>query len=48
LSSEDNKIITPPIELFHGDILKSDWAKEADLIYISSVCFPETLISKIG
>ena len=44
----DSKIFIPPIELIHGDILQTPWAPEADIVYISSVCFPEILIQKIG
>ena len=38
----------PPIDLVHGDILKTEWAKEADIVYVSSVCFPEILNSRIA
>jgi hypothetical protein len=36
-----------PVEIIHGDILKTDWS-EADILYISSVCFPDDLYEAIA
>ena len=36
-----------PIEIMQGDILKTDWS-DADILYISSVCFPDVLYDGIA
>ena len=36
----------PLLEIRTGDILDTDWS-DADLVYMSSICFPEQLIQKI-
>ena len=45
-SSEGAKIA--PTSVIMGDILKTDWWSEADIVYCSSVCFPEELNEGIG
>ncbi|CAI2363701.1 unnamed protein product [Moneuplotes crassus] len=35
------------IEIQHGDLLQTDWS-EADILYISSVCFNEEMLKKIN
>jgi hypothetical protein len=50
-NSQENslqKIELAPIEIIQGDILKTDWANDADIVYISSVCFPDTLMRGIA
>jgi hypothetical protein len=42
-----SQIHLPSLEVYHGDILKTDWS-DADILYISSVCFSEVLLSAIG
>ena len=32
-----------PISIVEGDILTTDWWSKADIVYSSSVCFPEEL-----
>jgi hypothetical protein len=32
---------TVPIEIFQGDMLEVDWWSTADIIYTSSICFPD-------
>ena len=34
------------IEIQHGDLLKTDWS-EADILYVSSVCFSEEMLEGI-
>ena len=46
-SSAAIPIHLPSLEVVHGDILKTDWS-EADILYISSVCFSEALLSAIA
>lgn len=36
-----------PIEVIQGDILTHDWF-DADLIYLSAVCFSEELVAKVA
>lgn len=33
----------PPLSIQEGDILQTKWWQEADIVYSSSVCFPEEL-----
>ena len=37
-----------PIEIFHGDMVEVDWWSTADIVYASSVCFPDELIEAIA
>ena len=37
-----------PIEIMQGDILQTPWWQDADIVYSSSVCFPEELNEGIG
>lgn len=39
--------IKAAISVIRGDILTVDWS-DADLVYISSLCFPETLLTEIA
>ena len=41
VKSEDRKLC--PITIIKGDILEVDWWSSADIVYSSSVCFPEFL-----
>ena len=36
----------PGIEVYHGDMLKTDWS-DADILFSSSICFPNELIEGI-
>ena len=36
-----------PVEIYQGDMLKFDWS-DADIIYLSSVVFPEELIEGLA
>ena len=36
-----------PIEVFKGDMLELDWWSTADIVYASSICFPDSLIEGI-
>ena len=36
-------LVVSKTEVVQGDMLESDWYKEADLVYVSSVCFPKEL-----
>ena len=36
----------PLMDIREGDILEIDWS-EADLVYISSICFPESVLHRI-
>jgi precorrin-6B methylase 2 len=35
-----------PVNVLQGDLLDEDWS-DADIVYVSSVCFPEELIDRI-
>lgn len=41
----DEKIV--PIDIIQGDMLKVDWS-DADIIYASSICFPDELVDGIA
>lgn len=41
VNSTDEKIA--PIEIIEGDLLEIDWWNQADIVYSSSVCFPQFL-----
>ena len=43
-----DQIKLPSIEIIEGDLLKSKWPEEADIVYSSSVCFPKELTEAIG
>jgi predicted RNA methylase len=36
-----------PIEIVKGDMLEVDWS-DADIIYASSICFPDELVEGIA
>ena len=36
-----------PIEIFQGDMLEVDWSN-ADIVYASSICFPDALVEGIA
>ena len=36
-----------PIEISQGDMLEVDWSN-ADIVYASSICFPDTLVEGIA
>ena len=37
-----------PIEILQGDMLEVDWWSSADIVYASSICFPDSLIEGIA
>lgn len=43
----ERSISHAPIEVHQGDILDFDWY-DADIIYLSALCFPAELIAKIA
>lgn len=45
-ASDSVRNILPLIDIKEGDILDIDWT-DADLVYISSICFPESVLQKI-
>ena len=38
----------PEIEIIHGDILKTDWNSEADIVYCANVTFPRDMMDRIA
>lgn len=36
-----------PIEIYQGDMLELEWWSQADIVYASSVCFPDSLVDGI-
>lgn len=42
-SKDEEKIELAPIEVNQGDLLETEWWRDADIVYSSSVCFPEFL-----
>jgi len=40
------KVTNVPMNIIHGDMLEVDWS-DADLIFTSSICFPQELIDGI-
>jgi hypothetical protein len=36
-----------PIEILKGDMLEVDWSN-ADIVYASSICFPDSLVEGIA
>ena len=45
---EKDKFKLPECSVIEGDLLKCDWPEEADIVYVSSVCFPDELNNGIG
>jgi len=43
VKSLENDISMAPLTIMEGDILTTNWWSEADIVYSSSVCFPEEL-----
>jgi hypothetical protein len=37
-----------PIEIVKGDMLEVDWWSNADIVYASSICFPDELVEGIA
>lgn len=44
--SDETKI--SPTEIITGDILKTEWWNDADILFACNVCFPDELNDKIG
>jgi len=44
--SDEMKIA--PTEIITGDILKTEWWSEADIVFACNVCFPDELNDTIG
>lgn len=45
MESEEFKDIVP-IEIIQGDLLEVDWSN-ADIVYASSICFPDEIVEGI-
>lgn len=45
--ADEQQVNLCPIEIMKGDLLKCGWQKEADVVYLSSVCFPKHLTDEI-
>ena len=45
---EKDKFTLPELSIEQGDLLLREWPEETDILYSSSVCFPEELTNGIG
>ena len=45
---EKDKFPLPEVTIEQGDLQERNWPEEADILYCSSVCFPEELTNAIG
>jgi hypothetical protein len=45
-TAKDHTLV--PIEILKGDMLEVNWWSTADIVYASSICFPDALVEGIA
>ena len=44
----DKESAMAPTEIIYGDMFKCDWQMDADIVYMSNLCFPDEMNDRIA